>query len=135
MMFLDTEFNSFHGQLISMGIITEGNHQFYEVLELPANVHPWVAEHVVPVLNKAPVRPITFKARLWAFMHQHQNEVIIADWPEDIAHLMWWLCGENGTSPKIQLTTRLINSGKFDSDIPHNALADAMALKEWYMNQ
>ena len=52
-LYLDTEFNGFGGELVSMGIATgaSGNH-FYEVLPHPDKWHPWVAENVVPILDK-----------------------------------------------------------------------------------
>ena len=131
MMYLDCEFSSFHGELMSLALVAP-TATFYEVLPLPKYMHPWVVQHVVPVLNKAPVSPGFFKQALWHFLRKNQAETVIADWPEDFAHLMFRACGENGYMPNIQLKMELIKSGKLESEIPHHALSDALALKKWH---
>lgn len=135
MIFLDTEFNGFHGQLISMALVSDKNDEFYEVLELPKKVELWVAKNVIPILMKKPINALTFRAKLWSYMAKHVDETVIADWPEDIAHLMWWMCASNGEAPNITFNTSYIQSGKLEPIYPHNALSDAKALKDWYLNK
>ena len=131
-LYLDTEYNCFHGQLISLAIAsTEGDH-WYRALPLPADVDPWVKHYVVPHINIEPTEPSAFKASLWAYLRQHASEPIFADWPEDFAHLMQWLCKPHGVALTIELTMHLIQSDTLYSKIPHNALADAIALMEWH---
>lgn len=50
-LYIDCEFNGFGGQLISMALVAEDGTEFYEVVPLLEEVTPWVAEHVMPVLN------------------------------------------------------------------------------------
>ena len=53
--FLDTEFNGFGGELISIALVPEyGDQEFYAVLPLPAYLHPWVERHVIPYLGNVP---------------------------------------------------------------------------------
>jgi hypothetical protein len=53
--FLDTEFNGFGGELISLALVPEhGDQEFYVVLPLPETLHPWVERHVVPYLSSVP---------------------------------------------------------------------------------
>jgi hypothetical protein len=53
--FLDTEFNGFGGDLISLALVPEyGDREYYAVLPLPEELHPWVARNVVPYLSSVP---------------------------------------------------------------------------------
>lgn len=133
--YLDTEFNGFGGQLMSIGLVS--NHsgkEFYGVLPLPAKIHPWVQEHVVPYLiaESEPWHDLSF--RLYHFLKYHENEEIIADWPADFQHLMSLLYGDGGMSWSLELNMRLIQSGKIKPEFPHNALSDAKALMHWHIN-
>lgn len=138
MLYLDTEFNGFNGQLISMGIVSSvTNREFYGVLQLPEKVHPWVQEHVVPYLLIGSEDYEVFRYRLYHYLKYHEGEPIAADWPEDLSHLLQCLCdpGGNGMSFNLELDLRLIKSGDLKSDFPHNALSDAKALMHWHANQ
>ena len=54
-LWLDTEFSGHNSaQLISLAIADPHGSHWYGVLPLPANVDPWVAEHVVPRLLEFP---------------------------------------------------------------------------------
>ena len=83
-LFLDCEFNGFGGELISLALIDENNQYFYEVLEYQ-NPIPWVIEHVIPILNQAPISLERFQKQLQNFLNQYDAIEIIADWPEDFA--------------------------------------------------
>ena len=53
--FLDTEFNGFGGALISLALVPEyGDQDFYVSLPLPAEIHPWVEQNVIPYLRFVP---------------------------------------------------------------------------------
>jgi hypothetical protein len=135
MLFLDTEFNGFGGQLISIGICSDlSNHELYLVRDLPSNIHPWVKEHVVPWILAPSIADDEFRMRLYYYLKKHENETIVADWPEDLSHLLQCLCQPNGVSYNLQLDLRLIQSGELKSMIPHNAISDARALMHWYTN-
>lgn len=134
-LFIDVEFNSFQGELMSMGIVSECGEVFYHVLPLPENIHPWVQENVVPVLIHEPESRALFEAKLHKFLGQFKEGFhLIADWPEDIKHFMDALIigpGERLSCPPFICEVRRdIHSG--DSAVPHNALEDAVAIKRCY---
>jgi hypothetical protein len=136
--YLDTEFNGFGGELISLALVPEGTlPSFYEVRSIPADVHPWVQQHVVPVLDKAPLGNVAFKDRVQSYLRMFTDGVeIIADWPEDICHMCAQMCSEGGKALMIFPTFRLVNTwggGGGISRIPHNALEDARALRAWHV--
>lgn len=129
-LFIDCEFNDYQGELISMALIDEVGIEWYEVLECQ-NPSPWVAEHVVPVLGKAPVSLEVFQTRLGAFLARYAGVSVAADWPEDIAHLCRALITGPGTridTPHLHMVIdRTLHTR--DSLVPHNALADARAMR------
>ena len=131
-MWLDCEFNGFGGRLISMGIAAADGNEFYEVLECPEPT-AWVAEHVIPVLNKPAVAFTVLQAGLVAFLNQYPAPEIVADWPEDFIHLNRALLAGVGKTYKVPNFTMVL---KYDlpptskvSKVPHNALEDARALR------
>lgn len=130
-LYLDTEFNGFRGSLISMALVSEDGQVFYEVLPCH-NPTEWVKKHVVPVLMQEPVGLLKFQQRLESFLNNFEEIHIIADWPTDIELFSWALIsgpGERVYTPPITLEIkRSINTDK--SRTPHNALADAKALKK-----
>lgn len=135
-LFLDTEFNGFGGELISLALIGEDGREWYEELPLPAAVHPWVAANVVPKLTKAPLRPDAFRASLLAFLKACERPVIVADWYTDFAILFGIMAGEDhSTSANIPCQTILLGMGPPEdtNPNPHNALDDARHLREWYL--
>src|SRR5215204_5037452 len=81
---LDAEFNGFGGGLISIALVCEDGQEWYEVAEIPAEPHPFVAQHVLPVLRKEPIGRDRFAQSLAAFLVSVPEPVIIADWPDDI---------------------------------------------------
>ena len=133
--FIDCEFNDFQGELISMALISEDGKQFYEWLgcDYPS---PWVAENVIPKIG--PIKPIRIEEFQFV-LHQYLNQFvkchIIADWPEDIAHFCNALIigpGQRLNTPPLTLE---INRLESFSDCPHNALADAIALRYTYLKR
>jgi len=128
-LWIDCEFNSFKGELISMALVDEGGRHFYEVLRC-AEPHPWVAEHVMPILGKAAVSMELFQHRLAVFLGQYDAIHVIADWPEDIRHF----CDALITGPGMRLDTPPLNMEvrrdlDAESAVPHNALHDAIAIR------
>jgi len=134
-LYLDTEFNGFHGELISLGIASTCGHHWYRAVAPTRPLHPWVAEHVMPFVNVEPDEPEVFRASLWQYLRTHEGETIFADWPEDFAHLMLQLCEPNGIAPELELDMRLIQSGELQPEVPHNALSDAEALMRWHVSK
>lgn len=137
-LFLDCEFNGFGGELISLALVDENNQFFYEVLACQ-NPTPWVVEHVIPILNHPPISLEAFQKQLQKFLNQYDAIEIIADWPEDFALFSRCLIVSAGrclSLPplKMQLWMQESNA-KVASQQPHNALADAQALKLSYTIQ
>lgn len=131
--FLDTEFNGFDGPLISIALVPEfeATPCFYAVLPclLPS---AWVASHVMPQLEAEPRGRADVAAALTAYLLTDPAPLLVADWPEDIAHAASLLAHQG---------RRLVPQARFDllhlpgfctadtSLKPHNALADARALR------
>jgi hypothetical protein len=134
-LFLDCEFNGFGGELISMALVDENEKYFYEVLPC-MNPTSWVFNNVIPILNKQAIDLKKFKKNLFNFLNHYETIHIVADWPEDFSLFLTTLMLQQGvcmTTPK--LTMELWESDTnltIDSEIPHNALQDAFALKRRY---
>ena len=145
--FLDTEFNGFDGELISLALVPEyGDQEYYAVLPLPQPLHPWVERHVVPYLDSVPeaLRNRTDRGtaahELAAFLAADADPVIIADWPDDIALFCRLLV--TGPAEIVDvggIRFEFIRSPGFstavNSRVPHNALHDARALRAFVMGQ
>ena len=139
--FLDTEFNGFGGDLISLALVADDGLDFYGVLPC-SNPIPWVAKNVIPKLYKEPEFCnaascyARMKTRLREYLQNYSNFNIVADWPEDLAHFLGALSIGGGLISSVgNFTTELV----FDlpatalvSKVPHNALEDARALRTCY---
>ena len=142
-LWIDTEFNGFEGELISLALVAESGDMFYIVRKAVDDmvITPWVLENVVPHLSKNPEGfdiqwsdDTTSKWVLERYLAQfnHGGIEIIADWPEDIAHFCHFMI----TGPGYMINT--LNRMTFtidrtidgESEVPHNALYDAIANME-----
>lgn len=145
-LYLDTEFDGFGGDLISLALYNPNGESFYEVKRgiimnpshsmasgIAKKLDPWVVEHVIPVLGKAPIGWRAFEETLKAYLLRHSGVRIVADWPEDFIHLFRYLYGEKGWQLEFECTAELVMSGPLHSAIPHNALEDAKALADWHV--
>ena len=133
-LWLDTEFNGWEGDLISMGMTSEDGKEFYEVLKCVYPV-PWVKENVVPFLLKDSISKGLFTKRLEQYLSQWDSIEVIADWPRDLELFYNSLLLGNGwmiSVPK-QMTTSLVRGLDVQSLLPHNAIEDARALKTAYL--
>ena len=131
--FIDGEWNSYGGELISLALVAEDNRSFYEVLGC-FKPDPWVKENVMPKLGKQWVSFVELRTKLEVFLNQFDSVHIIADWPEDIM----WFCKMLVTGPGTRLDTPPLTMQILRVDTvsknPHNALADAQALRDWYVS-
>lgn len=131
MLFLDTEFNGHRGQLISLALVSDfDDREFYGVLPLPADVHPWVAKHVVPYLGREPEDEATFRARLSVFLRRYKGCTVVADWPEDFVHLLTMITMPDGMRVNVDFSMDLVSGLDTKPQVPHNALSDARALMQ-----
>lgn len=135
-LFIDCEFNSFGGELISMALVDEAGRSWYKATPFYAPVNPWVAEHVLPVMGNVEVLPRDeFSASLAEFLALYHQLHIVADWPEDIKFFCEALItgpGQRVDTPP--LTIEIRRDLDAESAIPHNALADAQAICAMYQN-
>lgn len=141
-LWLDTEFNGYGGQTISVGLAADQPFLcFYEVLVMQEMPIAWVADNVMPVLNKQAVSLWELQCRLHLWLnHLDQELEIIADHPADIERFTALLqvgnAGEWLQMP--EMTFRLVTNlpGTADaSSKPHNALADAQALRDSWIKR
>ena len=128
--YLDCEFNGYKGDLISLALVIDDDNYFYEVLGCP-NPVSWVAENVMPILNKEPIAPHDFKQKLEAFITRYKDLVVVADWPDDIKYLCKAMITGPGTMIKTPVLSFHLNRIDAPSLIPHNALADALGIKKF----
>ena len=127
--FIDCEWNSYKGDLISIALVAEDNREFYEVLKCD-NPEPWVAENVIPKLGKDPVHLQELQLRLQMFLFQYDTVHVVSDWPEDTA----WFCtmlitgpGKRMNTPPLTFEILRVDS---KSANPHCALDDARGLHD-----
>ncbi len=138
--YLDAEFNGFGGALIALALAPEdGSPPFYAALDCPEPT-PWVAGHVLPVLNIEPVTREVLGQSLATYLANDPHPVVIADWPEDIAHAAMALIARPGyRHPIARVTFELCDAPGFDaaarSAVPHNALEDAIALRTFILSR
>ena len=138
-LFLDTEFNGFGGRLISLALVPENDtlHEFYKEIQITDQLETWVKDNVVPHLILIPCTHNEFQQALAKYLREVGDCTIIADWPDDIKYF----CESLITGPGMML--KMSHNIKFELDfgidytsqVPHNALHDARAIKEFYMNR
>lgn len=128
--YIDCEFNGFGGKLISMALVADSGEEFYEVVEMRDQLDPWVANNVVPILNKSPISYSEFQDKILEFLNNFNDIKVIADWPDDLKYFMEALITGPGLMLPIRrvelLMNRKLSAGK--SILPHNALEDARAI-------
>lgn len=144
--FLDTEYNGFGGALISLALVPEhGDQEFYTTLPLPDPLHPWVERHVLPYLRAVPdgadhdLSRGEATAQLAGYLAGDEDPLIVADWPDDIAHFCALLVtGPGEMAPLGQIRFQLLRTPGFStaatSRVPHNALHDARALRAFVLD-
>jgi hypothetical protein len=128
-LWLDTEFNGWGGELISLALVDDNDRQFYEVLACDTP-NPWVLSNVIPVLGLRPVPLAFMQLRLQQWLGAYDSVHVVADWPDDVAYLCRALItgpGERLDTPA--LTFEIRRDLDATSAIPHNALEDAKAMR------
>ncbi|MFN7056763.1 hypothetical protein [Hyphomonas sp.] len=144
---LDCEFNGFGGELISLALAGELGELYLARPEAELNslvLDPWVEDHVLPYLNVEGARPALlplarFGRAIQSFLTEDAAPVIIADWPEDLMHLMQCLILAPGQMVRIpDLSLQLMQVSAYPTHVQdavqHNALWDARALRQAVMS-
>ncbi|KKC26247.1 3'-5' exoribonuclease [Sphingomonas sp. SRS2] len=140
--FLDTEFNGFGGELMSVALVPEdGDQDYYVVIPIDGPYHPWVEKHVVPYLESVPpmlynrLDRVAAAHDIAAYLANDPEVTVIADWPEDIAlFCRLLLIGETEIVDIRHMRFEFRRTPGFstarNSKVPHNALHDARALRD-----
>jgi len=143
--FLDTEFNGFGGELMSLALVPEsGDQDYYVVIPIEGPYHPWVEKHVAPYLETVPhnlrnrLDRIAAAHDVAAYLSNDPDVLIVADWPEDIAlFCRLLLVGETEIVDVRRMRFEFRRTPGFstarNSAVPHNALHDARALRDHLM--
>ena len=131
---IDTEFNEFKGDLISIALIDENERKFYFAVPCE-NPGSWVAEHVMPILgvNPKPLKDVQILLQYW--LSTYDSIHIISDWPEDLKHFLDLLIVGPGlriNTPTLTLEVRR-DLDSIPSEVPHNALADVIAIRKSHL--
>ena len=132
--FLDTEFNGFGGDLISIALVPadDGIAPFYEAIACTTPTL-WVAMNVIPALQTKPLSHTEVANRFAGYLLDDPEPLLVADWPEDIAHAARLLVTDPGQMKPIRgIRFELIDPsllGFGESAAPHNAYQDAVALR------
>jgi hypothetical protein len=144
--FLDTEYNGWGGALLSLALVPDDSEELYLTIEHDAAFEPWVARNVVPYLDMVPDSLLLPRmsrddaARTIAhYLAGDADPLIIADWPEDIAQLSMLLVTGPGAMtdvPALRFEFRALCgfSTAANSKVPHNALHDARALRDYILS-
>lgn len=140
--FLDTEYNGWAGALLSLALVPEDGEELYLTLDWSGPLEAWVERYVVPYLDTVPealVSPRLSRAdaarSVSHYLAGDPEPLIVADWPEDIAHFnMLLLTGPGAMVEVPPLRFQFVELSGFstaaNSKVPHNALHDARALRD-----
>ena len=135
-LFLDTEFNGFNGSLISLALVPEDPNlsEFYKEVEIYEPLHPWVKENVIPHLILLPIAKTDLGKLLAEYLWQFDDIEIVADWPDDVRYMCETLISSPGNRYNTPGVIRFtLDFGiKYISEVPHNALYDARAIRDFY---
>lgn len=137
--FLDTEFNEFGGELISLALVSETfDHELYIATEC-RKPSPWVKENVLPIVDCAGARATmmalsSFGRAIKHYLRHDSFPTIIADWPDDISYFCKALItapGEMVSIDRLQFLLERVDAYPTDlaGAVQHNALWDARALR------
>ena len=120
--------------MISMALIEECGGGWYCAREIAGPADPWVADNVMPKLERKPLHPDDFRESFLTFIKRYENPEIICDWSADAEHFMHLLAGPNYASSldyPCRVTILKTPPGEPVSGTPHNAWADALAFMLW----
>lgn len=138
--YLDTEFDGFGGELISLALVREDDKHLYLVSSETVAEEQWVIENVIPILWKVPNIDSYFgdleffQEAIEDFLQDDDDITIIADWPDDIKYFCDLLITGPGTMiniPRITFEVHRVDAypTEVEGAIQHNAYWDAVALK------
>lgn len=144
--YLDCEFNGMDGEILSLALVPEFGGPLYLVRsDMPANIEPWVAENVIPILmdvdrGHAPNPTDVCELEDWAhkiegYLDFDSEITIVTDWPDDIKYFCELIITGPGEMIEIRpsLKFEMHRVDAYPTTLPdavrHNAYWDALALK------
>lgn len=142
--FLDTEFNGFKGEIISLSLVRMDTKALYLVFPRPIHINAWVDQHVIPYIRRVPKHVEIHQVfehdagkLLEEFFKGDKSPEIVVDWPDDIKYLSELLLTGPGTMinvPALSFHLERIDAypTRLAGAVQHNAYWDAMALREKY---
>ena len=145
--YLDTEFNEFGGELISLALVREDGKSIYLVYPTLKKYGDWVKENVVPILWDIPLPVAQLEA--WKLLNNEEgariiqeflsgddHPIIVTDWPDDIKYFCQAIITGPGMMINIpRLSFEMVRVDAYPSvlekhgAVQHNAYWDAMALR------
>jgi hypothetical protein len=137
--FIDCEFNSFQGKLISMALVGIDGREMYCCVPMEDEVDGWVAENVMPIIAEKSepeyVELDRLPYRIAEFLSEYDAVHLVADWPDDVRHF----CDQLITGPGYRvdtppLTMEIRRDLDAESLVPHNALHDARGIRDLYLS-
>ena len=140
--YLDTEFDGFGGNLLSLALIREDGPSLYLVYTDHAAQEPWVRENVLPIMRSVPYEVTVVNcsmqggaARIAEFLAGDDMPHINTDWPDDVAYFCKAIIVGPGFMVDIpHLMFEVHRVDAYPTDLPgavqHNAWWDAMALRQ-----
>lgn len=153
--YLDTEFNSFGGSLISLGIVRHDNASDNLYLTVPEgdiermrfeeSMDPWIEENVLTHLYNIPdtAHHMVLPVHLWPnqisdFIYRGDGPPqIMVDWPSDAMDLSRLLMTGPGKAVEMENQTHItilrhidVYPTSVEGAIQHNALWDAIAIRQ-----
>lgn len=146
---IDTEFNGFNGELLSLALVPWGDDTpslYLRVAEPLGELVPWVAENVWPLIDRhwcesrVHIGPVsTWAGRIADYLETYCIGVpyIIADWPDDIRFFCEAIItapGEMTAIPRVQFDIVRVDpyegGGVHIDARRHNAWWDARVLRD-----
>lgn len=141
--FIDCEFNSFGGELLSLALIREDGKSLYLLYPEPEYINTWVLENVIPFMEELPERIERHYLADWqegamriAEFLQEDSGIphIIADWPDDIKYFCQAVItgpGQMASIPRLAMEVVRVNAwpNNLEGAVQHNAWWDAFALR------
>ena len=147
-LFIDTEFNSYRGDLLSIALVPYDEfdpRRLYLQCDPPPNIDPWVAENVMPHITQPPPLPFEVETLSFSDIQERLAEYlegfrgplcIIADWPSDIEWFLKLVDVGPGKVPDSAYRPITFHCwcgmfGGAKSGLPHHAWFDAVANRDW----
>jgi hypothetical protein len=138
--FLDTEFNEFGGDLISLALVSEDGERELYLYTNCAAPGDWVRANVIPFIRVVGAIPRIVGASDFGFeiakflADDPGMPQIVADWPDDIRYFCQTLItgpGEMVNIPALSFHLRRVDAypTTLEGAVQHNALWDARALR------